>query len=73
MGTNQGGGIWFEPQMDTNETRIRVEGVGLNHEWTRMKHESGWSGLVEPRMDTNGHEWTRMDTNGHESGWSGLV
>ena len=50
---NQGGGVGFEPRMDTNETRIRAEGVGVNHEWIRMKQESGWRGLVEPRMDTN--------------------
>ena len=51
--------------MDTNETGIRVEGFGLNHEWTRMKQESGWRDWFEPRMDTN-------ETLIRVEGWSGM-
>ena len=42
------------------------------HEWATNGPRK--LGILEPRMDTNGHEvweylnheWTRMDTNGHE-------
>ena len=56
MSTNQGGGDWFEPRIDTNETRIRVVGVGFNHESTRMDTNQGGGDSFEPRIDTNEHE-----------------